>query len=89
MGKLAEARALHAELLAQRASRFVQPTMLAMSASAAGDHEAAILFCHECVDEHDVLFGIFYQHYVDLDRVRADPRFTDIVAQFNKRERMS
>ena len=89
MGKLAEARALHAELLAQRASRFVQPTMLAMSASAAGDHEAAMRFCRECVDERDALFGIFYQHYVDLDRVRADPRFADIVAQFNKRERIS
>jgi TolB-like protein len=69
MGRLGEARALHAELLAQRATGFVQPTMLAMSASAAGDHEAAMLFCHECVEERDVLFGIFYQHYVDLDRI--------------------
>jgi serine/threonine protein kinase len=28
-------------------------------------------------------------HYVDLDRVRTDLRSTDIVAQFNKHERMS
>jgi tetratricopeptide (TPR) repeat protein len=83
MGRDAEAKGLHAELLAQRGNRYVQPTMLAMSASAAGDHEAAIGFCRQCVPERDALFGIFKQLFVDLDGVRADPRFEGIVSQFD------
>jgi tetratricopeptide (TPR) repeat protein len=51
MGRDAEAKGLHAELLAQRGNRYVQPTMLAMSASAAGDQEAAIGSCRQCVPE--------------------------------------
>jgi hypothetical protein len=83
MGRHDDARGVHEELLTQRVNRYVQPTMLAMSASAAGDHEAAIGFCRQCVDERDALFGIFNRIFVDLDPVRADPRFAGIVSQFN------
>jgi TolB-like protein/cytochrome c-type biogenesis protein CcmH/NrfG len=84
LGKQGEARALHAELMAQRAIRYVQPTTLAISASAVGDHEAAIDFCRSCVEERDSLFGIVGQHFIDLERVRADARFAEITAQFDR-----
>jgi hypothetical protein len=84
MGKPDEARALHQELLARRAHQYVQPVMLAISASGVGDHEAAIGFCHQAVDERDAQFWLLRHIYPDLDRVRADPRFADIVARFNQ-----
>jgi hypothetical protein len=87
MGRQSEARGLHAELVAQRASRYVQPTMLAISASAANDPEAAIAFCRQCVDERDAVFGIFKAHFLDLNSVRTDPRFAGIVAEFDGRGR--
>jgi TolB-like protein/tRNA A-37 threonylcarbamoyl transferase component Bud32/cytochrome c-type biogenesis protein CcmH/NrfG len=83
-GRPDEAAPLHQELLARRASQYVQPVMLAVSASGAGDMEAAIGFCREAADVRDPLFSLFYLNYQDFDAVRADPRFADIVARFNQ-----
>ena len=57
--------------------------MLAISASGAGDLDAAIGFCQESANERDTLFPLFNLNYPDLDRIRTDPRFADIVARFN------
>jgi len=85
MGKDDEARTLHRELLDRRMHQYVQPAMLAISASAIGDQEAALGFCREAVDQHDAVFAVLGLHDPALDRVRADPRFAEIIRAFNQR----
>jgi tetratricopeptide (TPR) repeat protein len=79
MGKPAEARASYSELMARCAHQYVQPCMLAMAASSTGEHEAAIGFAHQAVDERDGLFALLALNYPDLDRLRADPRYAGML----------
>jgi serine/threonine protein kinase/Tfp pilus assembly protein PilF len=73
---------LHQEVLARRATQYVQPAILAIAASSVGDMDAAIEFCQEAADTRDPLFSMFYLNYQDFDGVRADPRFAPIVRRF-------
>jgi serine/threonine protein kinase/Tfp pilus assembly protein PilF len=82
--KLHDAELLHQELLARRKTQYVQPVMLAISASGVRDIDLAIAFCQQAADERDPLFSLFYLNYPDFDAVRADARFADIVARFNQ-----
>jgi tetratricopeptide (TPR) repeat protein len=84
MGKSNEAKALHQEILARQAEQYVQPLMLAISAIGAGDLDAAIGFCQRGANERDPLFPLFNLNYPDLDRLRIDPRFREIVAGFER-----
>ena len=84
MRKSDEAAALHRELVARAATQYVQPVMLAVSASGVRDLNAAIGFCQDAADQRDPLFSLFYLNYPDFDAVRADPRFAGIVARFNQ-----
>ena len=63
------------------------PFVLAVCASALGDHEAAIAFCEAAVEARDMLFALFHRWLPDFERVRTDPRFPDILARFNSRGR--
>ena len=63
MGQPAEARALYSELVARSAHQYVQPCILAMAASATGEHEAAIGFARQAVDERDGLFALLALNY--------------------------
>jgi hypothetical protein len=60
---------------------------VAVSATALGDHEAAIGFCEVAIEGRDMLFALFNRWWPDFERVRADRRYDDILVRFNSRER--
>jgi serine/threonine protein kinase/Tfp pilus assembly protein PilF len=86
-GRVADARRVYDEFLARRASAYVSPFSLAVCASTLGEHEDAIQFCETAIEEHDMLFALFQNWLPDFERLRADPRFPDILARFNARRR--
>jgi serine/threonine-protein kinase len=86
-GRVGDARRIHDELLARRTDAYVSPFSLAVCASALGDHDEAIQFCEVAIQEQDMLFALFQRWLPDFERVRADPRFPDVVARFNARRR--
>jgi hypothetical protein len=65
---------------------YVQPFVLALTATAVGDHEAALRFCEAAIDGRDMRFALFNRWWPDFERVRADPRYDDILVRFNSRE---
>ncbi len=81
------ARSLYESLVDRDRREYVQPFVLAVSATAVGDHEAAMRFCEAAIDGRDMLFAIFSRWWPDFERVRADRRYDDILVRFNSRER--
>jgi tetratricopeptide (TPR) repeat protein len=81
------ARSLYESLVDRDRREYIQPFVLAVSATAVGDHEAAIRFCETAIDGRDMLFAIFSRWWPDFERVRADRRYDDILVRFNSRER--
>ena len=81
------ARSLYEALVDRDTREYVQPFVLAVSATAIGDHEAAIRFCEAAIDGKDMLFALFSRWWPDFERVRADRRYDDILVRFNSRER--
>jgi serine/threonine-protein kinase len=77
-GRLAEARALHEELLKKRAQGYVPYFSLATSASAIGDMDAAIEYAHQACDEREPGLVIMVRVFPTQGRLRADPRFADV-----------
>jgi len=77
-GKPAAAQALYAELTARAAQGYVQPTQLAMTASAAGDSERAVEFVREAFEIRDPMLATS-NHWPDLSRLRQDPRVRQIL----------
>jgi eukaryotic-like serine/threonine-protein kinase len=77
-GKLVEARGMYAELLARSASGFIQPSHLAIAASAAGESEKAIDHAREAFDIRDP-FLFVARHWPDFARLREDSRFKKIL----------
>jgi len=63
----------------------VQPFVLAVSASAVGDQEAAIRFCEAAIEGRDMLFALFGRWWPDFEGVRADRRYDDLLVRFNSR----
>ena len=84
-GHVDQARRVYESLLARQAREYVQPFVLAVSATALGDDEAAIGFCEAAIDGRDTLFALMNRWWPDFAPVRADLRYTDILARFNSR----
>ena len=86
-GREDRARSLYESLVDRQAREYVQPFVLALSATAVGEHEAAIRFCEAAIEGRDMLFALFNRWWPDFERVRADRRYDDILVRFNSRER--
>jgi len=86
-GHETQARKLHQSLLARHAREYVQPFVLAVSATSVGDLEAAIGFCEAAIEGRDMLFALFNRWWPDFERVRADRRYDEILVRFNSRGR--
>jgi serine/threonine protein kinase/tetratricopeptide (TPR) repeat protein len=86
-GREDQARSLYESLLDRHAREYVQPFVLAVGATAVGDHEAAIRFCETAIEGRDMLFALFNRWWPDFASVRADRRYEDILVRFNSRER--
>ena len=78
--KPADAKSVHAELLARSVREYVSPFLLAVSASACGDQDEAIEFLGKACEIHDLQLRIFGKHWPGSHRLREDPRFEAIVA---------
>jgi serine/threonine protein kinase/Tfp pilus assembly protein PilF len=78
-GKIADAQAIYAELLARAARGYVQRTQLAIAASAAGEPEKALAHALEAYEIRDPHM-IAAKYWPDFARLRRDPRFVEIIA---------
>jgi serine/threonine protein kinase len=86
-GRVGQAQRVYASLMDRQAREYVQPFVLAVSATALGDDEAALGFCEAAIDGRDTLFALMNQWWPDFARVRADRRYGEILARFNSRGR--
>ena len=77
-GKTSAAQALYAELVARAAQGYVQPTHMAMAASAAGEIDKAIAHARQAYEIRDPMLALV-NHWPDFASVRADSRFQDIL----------
>ncbi len=87
VGRFDKARAIYDELLVRREHEYLPPFVLAVSETALGDHEGAIASCAAAVEAQDVFLGFFHSWLPDLEPLRADPRFADLIQRFNTRQR--
>ena len=77
-GKTADAQALYTELSARAARAYVQPSVLAETAAAAGELEKALAHATKAYEVRDP-YMILAKHWPDFARLREDPRFKDII----------
>jgi len=77
-GKVADAQAIYAELLARAARGYMQPTQMAIAATAAADTEKALAHTHEAFELRDPCLT-WANYWPDLARLREEPRFTEIL----------
>lgn len=84
-GRPDRARAIYDELLSSREKEYVPPFVLAACEAALGDHEAAMASYRSAVERRDVLLALFPAWVPDLDPLRADPRFLQLMQRFNAR----
>jgi serine/threonine-protein kinase len=87
VGRFEKARAIYQELLARRERQYLPPFVLAVCETALGDHQGAIASCAAAVEGRDVFLGFFHSWLPDLEPLRADPRFADLIQRFNARGR--
>jgi tetratricopeptide (TPR) repeat protein len=81
-GKLAEAKAVYAELRVRARRYYVQPTHLAIAADAAGMHDEAIRQVRKAFEVRDPSrnhLGLATKLWPFSARLHADPRFREIV----------
>jgi serine/threonine protein kinase/Flp pilus assembly protein TadD len=78
-GKIAEARAIYAELVARAVYEYIQPSILAMAASAAGEKDKALAHAREAYEIRDPVL-VLARHLPNYARLREDPRFAEILA---------
>ena len=78
-GKAPEARALYEELLSKRARSYVSYLALAVTSAAVGDMDAAMEFAQQSCDEREPAMVLFGRTFPNLQRLRADRRFADVL----------
>jgi tetratricopeptide (TPR) repeat protein len=78
--KLQEAKLVHTEFLARSARDYLSPFLVALSAAAIGDQEAAIGFAQTAFEIHDPQLTIFGKYWPGSKRLREDRRFEKILA---------
>jgi TolB-like protein len=82
-GKPADAQAVYAEMMARARRCYVQPCQLAIAATAAGMQDEAIRHSREAFEIRDPFCRIhFSKYWPDSARLRADPRFHEILLEF-------
>ena len=77
-GKVTDAQAIYAELLARAARGYVAPTPLAIAASAAGEPEKALAHAREAYKIRDPNL-IWAKYWPNSAPLRVDPRFDKIL----------
>jgi len=77
--RVTEAKALYAELVARTASGYVQPSHLAIAASAAGDLDMALKHAREAFEIRDPMLMVA-RYWPDFRRLRENPRFKEVLA---------
>jgi serine/threonine-protein kinase len=77
-GKVADARAIHAELLARAARGYIQPIQLAIAASAAGEPDKALAHMCEAYEIRDPTL-LRAKYWPVFARLRENPRFDEIL----------
>jgi serine/threonine-protein kinase len=82
-GKLAEARAVHRELMDRASQRYVSPAHLALTADAAGDREEAIVFARRAWDEREPSFILWARQFPQYRALHSDPRFAAILREMD------
>jgi Flp pilus assembly protein TadD len=85
-GKLAEARAVHRELMDRASQRYVSPAHLALTADAAGDREEAMVFARRAWDEREPSFILWARHFPQYCALHSDPRFAAILREMDSPE---
>jgi serine/threonine-protein kinase len=78
-GNHEQARALHEELKALSARTYVSNGVLLVSSIAVGDMEAAIDFALQGCDEREPIMILYSRMLPDLQRLRDDPRFAEVL----------
>jgi tetratricopeptide (TPR) repeat protein len=82
-GKPADAQAVYAEMTARAQRCYVQPSQLAIAAAAAGMQDEAIRHSREAFEIRDPCCRLhFTKYWPDSARLRADPRFHEILSEF-------
>ena len=78
-GRLADARALHQELLSRRARGYISYWGLALASAAVGDMDAAMEYAQQSCDEREPSLVIMARLFQNARRLREDPRFADVL----------
>jgi serine/threonine protein kinase len=79
-GRTADAKAIYAELLARAKRQYIPPSLLAISAFAAGDRDDAMEHAREAYAVHDPNL-ITTKYYVTGKHLREDRRFNELLAR--------
>jgi TolB-like protein/Flp pilus assembly protein TadD len=82
-GKHEEARRVFAEAEAREAAEYMQPSMMAIAAWAAGERDKAIAYADRAERERDPLFVLMARLWPGYASMRQDPRFQAIVERLN------
>jgi serine/threonine protein kinase/Flp pilus assembly protein TadD len=85
-GRWPEARAEYARVLELAARKYVPCSMLASAAAAIGESDRAIELAHQACDERDGALLILFRVFPTARKLRADPRFADVVRRLRVRD---
>jgi serine/threonine-protein kinase len=89
VARLEDAQKIYTAFLDRQTREYVPPFILALSAGALGDMDAAFRHCNEAIEERDLQFAAWHAWWPDFEAVRRDPRFADIRRRFNARRQLS
>jgi len=79
-GKTVEAKALYQEFVARRSAGFLQPSHLAIAASASGETDLALKYAWEAFEIRDPMLMVA-RYWPDFARLRADARFDALLVK--------
>jgi serine/threonine-protein kinase len=82
-GQPEEARRIFAEAEAREGAEYMQPSMMAVAAWAAGEQDKAIAYADRAERERDPLFVLMARLWPGYAAMREDPRFQAIVERLN------